>query len=156
MIENAIYGLVGEFGEVVDLLKKAKFQGHELDREKAILELGDVLWYLAELATGASLDLYKYYEYHEKNIYKDWSDAIPMINVFSKDVSGLADIFYFLRRIRIQYEDVGPIYGILEVITSLCRMFDTTIDEVAEKNIEKLRKRYGEKFDSLKSINRSE
>ena len=86
MIENAIYGLVGEFGEVVDLLKKAKFQGHELDKEKAMLELGDVLWYVSEMATGQGF----------------------------------------------------------------------TLSYVAAKNIEKLRSRYGEKFDSKKSIERKD
>lgn len=43
---NAALGLTGEVGEVVDIIKKHKFQGHELDREDMINELGDVLWYL--------------------------------------------------------------------------------------------------------------
>ena len=67
MIENAIYGLVGEFGEVVDLLKKAKFQGHELDKEKAVLELGDVLWYVSLMAKGLGVELS---EVASANIYK--------------------------------------------------------------------------------------
>ena len=51
-IENGVMGLCGESGECIDLVKKATFQGHPLDREKLIDELGDVLWYAAELATG--------------------------------------------------------------------------------------------------------
>jgi len=46
----ASLGLSGEVGEITDLLKKHLFHSHELDREKVILELGDVLWYLTELA----------------------------------------------------------------------------------------------------------
>ena len=41
-------GLTGESGEFADLVKKHLFQGHELDREKLIDELGDVLWYVFE------------------------------------------------------------------------------------------------------------
>ena len=49
---NAVMGLCGESGETVDLVKKHLFQGHPLDRDKLIKELGDVAWYLAEAATA--------------------------------------------------------------------------------------------------------
>lgn len=86
MIDNAVYGLCGEVGELVDRLKKVKFQGHPQDKEHLVYELGDVLWYVSEMASGAGL----------------------------------------------------------------------TLEEVAKKNIEKLRQRYGEKFDSAKSIGRTD
>ena len=54
---NALMGLCGESGEAIDLFKKHRFQGHELDRDKMIKELGDVAWYLAEAATGLDIDL---------------------------------------------------------------------------------------------------
>ena len=54
---NALMGLCGESGEAIDLMKKHLFQGHELDRDKLIKELGDVAWYLAEAATGLGVDL---------------------------------------------------------------------------------------------------
>src|SRR3954467_12660452 len=44
-------GLAGESGEVVDLIKKALYHKHNLDRDKLRLELGDVLWYLANIAS---------------------------------------------------------------------------------------------------------
>lgn len=56
-IENGCMGLNSEAGECIDLLKKARFQGHELDREKMTEELGDVLWYCAELAAGLGVTL---------------------------------------------------------------------------------------------------
>ena len=54
---NALMGLCGESGEAIDLMKKHLFQGHELDRDKMVKELGDVAWYLAEAATGLGVDL---------------------------------------------------------------------------------------------------
>ena len=54
---NALMGLCGESGEAIDLMKKHLYQGHDLDREKLIKELGDVAWYLAEAATGLGIDL---------------------------------------------------------------------------------------------------
>lgn len=50
-------GLAGESGEVIELLKKHLFHAQELDRDRLRKELGDVLWYLAAIATSADLDL---------------------------------------------------------------------------------------------------
>ncbi len=54
---NGILGLVGEAGECADIYKKAMFQGHTFITERLIEELGDVLWYCAELATGLGYTL---------------------------------------------------------------------------------------------------
>ena len=47
---NGVMGLCGESGEVIDIVKKHLAQGHELDRDRIIGELGDIAWYLAEVA----------------------------------------------------------------------------------------------------------
>ena len=54
---NGVMGLCGEAGEAIDLVKKHLHQGHELDREGLIRELGDVAWYLAETAHALDTDL---------------------------------------------------------------------------------------------------
>ena len=43
---NGVMGLCGESGEAIDIVKKHLAQGHELDKEKLIKELGDIAWYL--------------------------------------------------------------------------------------------------------------
>ena len=83
---NGVMGLNGEAGECIDILKKYFFQGHDLDADKLIDELGDVLWYIAETCTGIGV----------------------------------------------------------------------TMEEVAIRNIEKLRKRYPHGFETERSINRNE
>ena len=64
---NGLMGLNGESGEAIDIFKKFKFQGHPLDREKMIEELGDIMWYeaLAAKSLGVTLD-----EIGRKNIEK--------------------------------------------------------------------------------------
>lgn len=54
---NAVMGLCGESGEAIDIVKKHLAQGHELDREHLIKELGDIAWYLAEAATVLGVEL---------------------------------------------------------------------------------------------------
>lgn len=56
-LRNAAYGLNGEAGEVIDLLKKHEFQGHDLPDDKLIDECGDVLWYCALLADALGFSL---------------------------------------------------------------------------------------------------
>ncbi len=54
---NGVMGLCGEAGEAIDIVKKWRFQGHDLDRETLAKELGDIAWYLAETAWGLDLSL---------------------------------------------------------------------------------------------------
>lgn len=54
---NGVMGLCGEAGEVIDIVKKHLAQGHTLDREHLIEELGDIAWYLSETATALEIDL---------------------------------------------------------------------------------------------------
>ncbi len=84
LLINSAMGLCGESGEVIDLIKKHLFQGHELNKDDLIKELGDVAWYLAEAAYA----------------------------------------------------------------------LDVSLDEICSKNIEKLKKRFPNGFESEKSINR--
>ena len=54
---NGVMGLCGESGEAIDIVKKHLAQGHDLDREALIKELGDIAWYLAETATALDVNL---------------------------------------------------------------------------------------------------
>lgn len=54
---NGVMGLCGESGEAIDIVKKHLAQGHALDRDRLIGELGDVAWYLAETAAALDVDL---------------------------------------------------------------------------------------------------
>lgn len=57
MLINGVLGLCGESGEAADIVKKATFQGHTLDKEHLAKELGDCAWYLAVAAAGIDYDL---------------------------------------------------------------------------------------------------
>lgn len=57
LLLNAALGLCGESGEVADLVKKHRFQGHDIDLEHVAKELGDIAWYLAVGAYAIGYDL---------------------------------------------------------------------------------------------------
>ena len=53
---HALFGLASEVGEVQGLYQKA-YQGHSFDRQHLEKEIGDVLWFVAELCTALDFSL---------------------------------------------------------------------------------------------------
>ncbi len=72
---NGVMGLCGESGEVIDLVKKHLAQGHDLDREKMIDELGDVAWYIAETATALGADLEEVFSRNIEKLKKRYPEG---------------------------------------------------------------------------------
>lgn len=57
LLLNGVMGLNGEAGECIDAVKKWIFQGHELNKDGLIKELGDVCWYVAITAEALGVPL---------------------------------------------------------------------------------------------------
>ena len=80
---NGVMGLCGESGEAIDIVKKHLAQGHTLDREALIKELGDVAWYLAETAYALDVPLEEVFERNIAKLrarYPDGFDAAKSTN----------------------------------------------------------------------------
>lgn len=54
---NCVCGLAGEGGEVADIIKKHMFQNHILDVDHVEEEIGDVMFYICNLATLLGLNM---------------------------------------------------------------------------------------------------
>lgn len=74
-LTNGALGLCGEAGEVADLLKKAMFQGHEIDEERIAEELGDCAWYLVYTADAMGLRLEEILEKNKAKLRKRYPDG---------------------------------------------------------------------------------
>lgn len=60
ILTNMIFGIIGETGEVVDILKKYLYQGHHLDEghiAHIAEEIGDIMFYIVNLCNLLELDL---------------------------------------------------------------------------------------------------
>lgn len=53
---HAVFGLSSEAGEVAGILQK-KYQGHEVDREHLIKELGDCMWMISEACDALQIPM---------------------------------------------------------------------------------------------------
>lgn len=56
-IEYLVIGLASEAGEVAGVVKKSIRSGQPIDPDRVCDELGDVLWYVAEIASRMNLSL---------------------------------------------------------------------------------------------------
>lgn len=75
-------GLAGETGEVVDGVKKFLYHGHaELSKSVIVQELGDLLWYIANLASLYDLTLAQVAEFNIAKLMDRYPDG------FSEDAS---------------------------------------------------------------------
>ena len=106
---NGVMGLCGESGEVIDVVKKHLAQGHELDREKILAELGDVAWYLAEVAYALDTPLEDVLEGNIEKLrrrYPEGFDTEKSVNrqtvVFMLNGAGLLLLLLFVRRLVLQ------------------------------------------------------
>ena len=70
-----VMGLCGESGEVIDIVKKHHAQGHDLDKEKIIEELGDVCWYIAEIAYVLDVKLEDVFEGNINKLSKRYKNG---------------------------------------------------------------------------------
>lgn len=80
-LANYGLGIAGEAGEVADLIKKSVFHGHNIDKAEIKKELGDVLWYVSQLARLAGLSLEEVATANIEKLYKRYPDG------FSKEKS---------------------------------------------------------------------
>lgn len=55
-------------GKFADYMKKVLGHGHDLDREKVVKELGDVLWYVAMIAEMVDIPLSEVAETNNKKL----------------------------------------------------------------------------------------
>ena len=75
---NSVMGLCGESGEAIDIVKKWLAQGHELDKEHLMKELGDTAWYLAEAATALDLPLEQILQANIDKLKKRYPDGFEV------------------------------------------------------------------------------
>ncbi len=70
-------GLAGEAGECVDIIKKHLGHNRPLDREKLILELGDVFWYMNALCAHIGVSFEEVFAANIIKIEKRYPNGVP-------------------------------------------------------------------------------
>lgn len=159
-IDNGMLGLIGETGELVDILKKFYYQSApeaELPRDAIINELGDVLWYLEELADGmdSSMNLIGYITFDQLDLITGRVEKMPPLRQAILRLSDRANAI----RAHIEYGRTDELknsmkHALLDAAW-IARIAGSTIEETARRNIGKLMARYPQGFDPAISMAQS-
>lgn len=95
-LQEGLLGLNSEAGEAGDILKKHLFQGHELDKEHLIEELGDACWYLSASASALGIDLEEVFARNLKKLEQRYPNGFESeksvnrevpINIINNDIT---------------------------------------------------------------------
>ena len=166
---NAYMGIIGEYGEFFDYVKKLYTHNLNEDKQKEVCdlapkELGDVVWYLVT-------SLAVYFEYSMDEVYDQitggevktdngyYIDSIyDYINLdFNKD-NILEEMMKFkivLNKLDVCETREEIIKIVAEIISDIARimkcLFNKNLSEMLYLNIDKLRKRYPEGFSTIVS-----
>lgn len=134
--DNIFSGILGEAGEVMDLLKKEVFHGQVVPRQRFVEELGDLLWYIALIPDGVDTG--------HANIHVE--DLRPFL-----DVRADAIAFIMVRAAEGNSSDY-----MMSLLKEALPNFGATIEEVMEANIAKLERRYKDGFSSKAAVARAD
>lgn len=132
---HCVLGIASELSEL--------YEGNYLE------ELGDVCWYLNEGCDSLGINL------DSLDIYEGGLDPLRDI---SDHVGKLANL---VKRNEFYGEELNRkecfilLSKILSEVHELCRDYEIDIEEVLEKNIKKLEKRFPEEFDPARALNRN-
>ncbi|WP_320055737.1 nucleoside triphosphate pyrophosphohydrolase family protein [Desulfuromonas thiophila] len=151
-LNNYLLGIMGEVGEVIDVIKKHLYHGHDL--AKLPEEVGDCCWYLAAICTTAECG--------------DLGGCWRLSSCRQRDLEALAlDAWTGVNNIRLCFHCVLPgpagrgdtlrtaVGYLLRVLSAMCEAAGGDFLRVLDANIEKLWRRYPEAFSAAASRGRA-
>jgi NTP pyrophosphatase (non-canonical NTP hydrolase) len=163
--QKLLHAIIGSLTEVEEILEN--YEDSELvvdiDKQGSVAEeSADIFWYLSILFRELEIRNYNYKL--SKVISKQTKDDNFKIDTPFNTLLSFTKVslkFLDLLKKKIYYNkeipnDVMIDYSIKmhSLLKHYCSQYNTDIDTILEKNISKLKARYGEKFSSEKAINR--
>lgn len=133
--DMVILGLIGETGEVAELIKKDRFHGKPLNVGGLIEEAGDVLWYTAAEFTGSKIEI----SIIGKSEFKELDDFVSERPL--NDTECVLAIYGTLSA-----GDTTAAANRMCLLSRILQNHGSTLAEAADVNIAKLLARYPDGF----------
>lgn len=154
LLHNSLHmtvGIMTEVSEIQSAFEKAKYLDGQIDNVNLAEEWADVMWYMANYANIHGLRIYdkaaENYDIHR--------DFWPEIIIHSGDLLDL-DKKYLAYGKEPEHEKRQFIFDSLNYyVVKFANFYNIDIEETLERNINKLKTRYPEKFDVEKAVNRN-
>lgn len=156
-LSNIVMGLVGEGGEIVDLIKKQVYHNHPIDTEFKVnleKEIGDYLWYLARMLDHHGTPFapeHMSFDFIQRNCAK---------KVEVTGIENVALLFGFKNGFMAAniVNDTGTmgftVATLLNIVCAIAQHYEVSLEQAAINNIIKLSQRYPQGFSSEDSVAR--
>lgn len=154
--QRLLHAIIGALTEVEELLENYKEGVLTVDVTKqgsVAEESADIFWYLAIVLREFEMEC----DIPTNSIYAENTNPFNMLLDFTKSSLKLLDVLkkkiYYNKPIMDVFfqEDTVKLFNIL---SSYCLAHNVVIEDILDKNIAKLKARYGDKFSTDKAINR--
>lgn len=136
--ENILHCVMGMSGEIAEYIDCAD------ERDKAIAELGDCLWYLAVLCDQLGMPMSAL---HGKN-HDLFKPALSSAVISSGRMTDMVKKMWFYGKDLDEDKVIDECEIFLTAVDRLCRFHGETLLSVMMLNIAKLQRRYPDKFDA--------
>ncbi len=169
-ILHAITGIVTELGELADAYKRHIWYEEELDKVNVAEEVGDILWYIAVFATELNISHKIDFDLSEDMLPPAEGDIgkssehclISILTLTNENSQFINSYDYAFNHSKAHLDSLSEFYesselelkGFMTWFKGLCIDMSVDIEQSAIRNIEKLKKRFPEKFSEEAAINR--
>lgn len=153
-LQNSIHmslGMYTEIAEVIEILTTEPYNPYKL-----LDEIGDVLWYVSNYSNIYNFDLIQNTEDIIIPGFLENKSMIDCILILSAKLADCDKKEFAYGKIRPDDYKSIHIQFLFNCIHMFCIQHQLRIEDVMEKNIEKLRVRFPEKFSGDQAINKDE
>lgn len=154
-------GMVTEAGELIDPFKRAMFYKKELDVVNVIEEVGDGLWYIAIACRIFNLNL----DLNQENNQYYKTNKIKQIQTEEGLMEFMLEFNHYINKLAMKiltfsnYKDnvrfdIANLTDVIQEMNLIGEIFNFNLELAMEVNINKLKKRFPNKFTCEDAINR--
>lgn len=159
-------GVTGEMGELIDATKKVLIYGKAMDKTNIMEEIGDCLWYVANMLQEIGIGP----QALQVHLYRGYDNGVHLRGQIEEDVFVLGEALLGMNKAVADQcatlPQLHPVMGpgtsqamlMVEIIAGnlgiLAGLLDVDLAQAMQRNIEKLAKRYGDKYSDVAALNR--
>lgn len=161
-------GVAGEVGEIIDAVKKVLIYGKAPDTINFKEEVGDITWYIACLLKELAVDPLVMQRFLDRGVVAgktiqakiaaEAPSSMELGRVVLHINKEVAELAFDLAQLSEEGVATSVAIGFIERLSNftgvIAGLVDVDVSQAMERNIEKLKERYGDKFSAHAALNR--
>lgn len=158
---HMVLGMITEVGEIGDIFKRKLAYKNEIDKINLKEEVGDLCWYIANFCNINTEIKFEFSESElkdEENFFENETSltrSISSVIILSEIIQDCTGFMMFGNSYFIGDDCEKLVKGMMLFLRHLCELNEIDILECMQLNIEKLEKRFPDKFSEENALNRN-